>query len=212
MMKNIITEQAAAGDGQSLVILASLRARDERSNPLIVLLHKWHSLTRIPSFAYSVLLMCLLSVSFNLSAQSIPILTFDKFEKFLKPENDSIYVINFWATWCMPCVEELPAFEKLNDVYKNQKVKVMLVSLDFKSQYNKKVVPFVKKNKLNSEVILLDTEGKNDFIDKVSPQWQGSIPATLILQADSKTQNFYERKFTYDELEKIVKPLIRTGL
>ncbi len=141
--------------------------------------------------------------------QFIPILTFDSFKKYLQPAGDTVYVINFWATWCKPCVDELPAFEKLNETYKNQKVKVLLVSLDFKSQYDKKVVPFVKKNKLNSEVIMLDTQGDNSFIDKVSPQWQGTIPATTFVHSSTNTKKFFEKQFSYEQLENIVKPLIK---
>jgi len=109
----------------------------------------------------------------------------------------------------MPCVRELPGFEKLNADYKDKKVKVMLVSLDFKSQYEQKLLPFVKKNNVQSNVILLDAEGNNDFIDKVDPAWQGTIPATMLIQASSKTKKFFERQFTYEELENIVKPLIK---
>lgn len=157
-------------------------------------------------------LLLAIAVSFfslNACAQSIPIITFDSLEKYLKPNNDTIYVINFWATWCKPCVEELPNFEKLHSTYKDKKVKVMLVSLDFKSNYKSRLVPFVEKNKLQSEVILLDTKGNNDFIDKVSPTWQGTIPATTFVQGSSNTNKFFERQFTYEQLEDIVKPLIK---
>lgn len=143
------------------------------------------------------------------SLPSIPIVPFDSFEKYLKPGSDSIYVINFWATWCKPCVEELPHFEKLHENYQNKKVKVLLVNIDFRSQYESKVVPFVKKHKLKSKVIMLDTQGSNDFIDKVSPQWQGTIPATTLIHASSQTRKFFEKQFTYAELENIVKPLIK---
>ena len=144
-------------------------------------------------------------------AQAVPILTFNAFEKHLNPaaNNDTVYVINFWATWCKPCVEELPYFEQLQENYKNHKVKVLLVSIDFKSQHEKKVVPFVQKNELKSQVLLLDGEGNNDFIDKVDMRWQGTIPATTVIHAPSKTKDFYEKQFTYQELEKIVKPLLK---
>lgn len=142
-------------------------------------------------------------------AQTVPILTFGAFEKYLHPESDTVYVINFWATWCKPCVEELPYFEQLHEKYKNKKVKVLLVSIDFKSQYEKKVVPFVQKNKLQAAVLLLDGEGNNDFIDKVNPQWQGTIPATSVLHAPSQTNAFYEKQFTLEELENIIQPFIK---
>lgn len=167
--------------------------------------------TNRPTVCSGMVLLGILLSTFSVSstAQSIPILTFDSFEKFLKPENDSVYVINFWATWCKPCVEELPGFEKLNTVYKDKKVKVLLVSLDFKSSYKNRLVPFVEKNKLQSEVILLDTQGNNDFIDKVDPSWQGTIPASVFIQSSSNTKKFFERQFTYEQLENIVKPLIK---
>jgi len=156
-------------------------------------------------------LFLLLTFSFVSSAQIVPVLTFDVFQKHLQPanDNDTVYVINFWATWCKPCVEELPAFEKLNETYANQKVKVLLVSIDFRSQYEKQVVPFVQKNKLKSQVMLMDAQGDNDFIDKVNPAWQGTIPATTVIQASSKTNKFYEKQFTFEELENIIQPLIK---
>lgn len=204
MMKSLITRGAAVGS-------SGWQSRGTKS-PLgdgSYALAKGDALALREGRGMFLLAFLLTSLYFNSSAQTIPILTFDSFEKYLKPENDSIYVINFWATWCKPCVEELPAFEKLNETYKNKKVKVLLVSLDFKSQYDKKVVPFVKKNKLKSEVIMLDTQGDNSFIDKVSPQWQGTIPATTFVHNGTGTKKFFEKQFTYEQLENIVKPLIK---
>ncbi len=157
---------------------------------------------------YFLIFWCLFFIQQKTVAQNIPVLTFGQFEKYLHPKSDTIYIINFWATWCKPCVEELPVFEKMHQEYLNKKVKVLLVSLDFKSQFEKKVVPFVKKNELKSTVILLDTQGDNQFIDKVNPQWQGTIPATAVIQSSSKTNLFFEQQFTYSDLEKIIKPLI----
>jgi thiol-disulfide isomerase/thioredoxin len=63
-------------------------------------------------------------------------------------KSDTTYVINFWATWCKPCVEEIPHFEKLYATYKNQKVKVIMVSCDFKKQLETRVIPFVQNKKM----------------------------------------------------------------
>ncbi|GIV33472.1 MAG: hypothetical protein KatS3mg031_1007 [Chitinophagales bacterium] len=139
--------------------------------------------------------------------QTVPIIEVHELQDYLHPKDDSIHVINFWATWCKPCVEELPHFEKLNSQYKKQGVNVMLVSLDFKSQYATKVLPFVENHHLRSKVVLLDTKGKNDFIDQINPQWSGTIPATLITQK-GKPAIFLEKQLTYQDLESIIKPLI----
>src|SRR5688572_13825498 len=91
---------------------------------------------------------------------------------------DSIYVLNFWATWCKPCIQELPAFDSLTLLTKNTNTKVLLVCLDFSDEINSKVIPFLKKNKIQSECVLLDEVNGNDYIDRISKDWGGAIPAT----------------------------------
>jgi thiol-disulfide isomerase/thioredoxin len=118
--------------------------------------------------------------------------------------SDTVYVINFWATWCKPCVAELPEFEKLHKDYNTKKVKVILVSMDFKEELNKRLKDFLQKNNYSCEVVLLDEINGNDFINKISETWSGAIPATFITQNNNKKNEFYEGKMTYDKLVKIV--------
>ena len=129
--------------------------------------------------------------------------------KRITNKSDTTYIINFWATWCGPCVKELPEFEKLNENYKGKKVKVLLVSMDFKQDYEKKLVKFIKRKKIRSEVVLLDETRPNEFIDKVNPRWQGSIPATMIVNNADKYNQFFERTLTYEFLEQKVKAFER---
>ncbi|MDU8885352.1 TlpA disulfide reductase family protein [Yeosuana sp. MJ-SS3] len=131
---------------------------------------------------------------------------FDGLEKFLSLKDDKVYVVNFWATWCKPCVKELPYFEKLNDNYSNQNVEVILVSLDFPHLYESKLKPFIQKNELTSKVVALDDVDMDTWIPKVSESWSGAIPATIIYKND--TRKFYERSFTYNELETEVKQFL----
>jgi thiol-disulfide isomerase/thioredoxin len=121
-------------------------------------------------------------------------------EYFLTQKNDTTYVVNFWATWCVPCVEELPNFEKINANYKENKVKVVLVSLDMVKMIEGKLLPFIKNKQIKSEVLLLRDPDADSWIPKVDSTWSGAIPATVIYNADNR--KFYEKSFTYDELEK----------
>ncbi|KGO86532.1 hypothetical protein Q765_09890 [Flavobacterium rivuli WB 3.3-2 = DSM 21788] len=123
-------------------------------------------------------------------------------EYFLKQKNDTTYVVNFWATWCVPCVAELPNFEKINANYKKNKVKVILVSLDMAKMIDTRLLPFIKEKQIKSEVLLLRDPDADSWISKVDSTWSGAIPATLIYNADMR--KFYEKSFTYDELEKEV--------
>jgi thiol-disulfide isomerase/thioredoxin len=92
---------------------------------------------------------------------------------------DTQYVVNFWATWCKPCVEELPAFDSLLAVSQKPVIKVLLVNLDFKEDLEKKVKPFLRKHGIKAECILLDEINGNEFVNKISATWSGAIPATL---------------------------------
>src|SRR5476651_2719937 len=115
---------------------------------------------------------------------------------------DTVYIVNFWATWCGPCVAELPNFDKLQQTYKGQPVKVLLVSMDFKSKLNT-VKAFAKSNKIMSEVCLADKPSEQVFIDQIDKSWSGALPGTMIVNAKKGIRKFYEKEFTYDELNKL---------
>jgi thiol-disulfide isomerase/thioredoxin len=143
----------------------------------------------------------------GLTKAQVPVMDFDGLEPYLHKENDTTYIINFWATWCAPCVKELPAFEELNEKYRNEKVKVLLVSLDFIKHYDTKLIPFIQERNIKSEVILLNDPRSYLWIDKVSPDWSGAIPATLIYRGNKR--KFYEQSFTYESLEMELLKLIK---
>ena len=117
--------------------------------------------------------------------------TFVDFEKSILKNDENVYVINFWATWCAPCVKELPYFQQLH--LDNKKVKVILVSLDSKSDIDRKLKPFLLKKKLTAQVVALTDKDYNSWLEKIDKDWSGSIPATLLLSGNKKL--FAEREF-----------------
>ncbi len=136
------------------------------------------------------------------------VVVFDNYatlEKTILNDEKTTYVVNFWATWCAPCIKELPYFEKLNSENKN--IKVVLVSLDFKNQYESKLIPFVEKKSIQSQVVLLTDKDYNTWLPIVDKDWSGSIPATLIIKNGNKV--FAERFFSsYEELNGYVNKII----
>ena len=140
--------------------------------------------------------------------QGIPVYEeFSQVEPFFHFDNDTTYVINFWATWCKPCVEELPYFEELTAAYEGQKVRVILISLDFPRQFESKLAPFVREREMQSEVIALADGRYNDWIDKVSTEWTGAIPATYVYKGE-ESRFIGNSVKSMAELEAVANPLI----
>jgi thiol-disulfide isomerase/thioredoxin len=137
---------------------------------------------------------------------SVKSYSYNQLKPLLEKKDDKIYVINFWATWCAPCVKELPYFEKINQDYKDQNVTVLLVSLDFPKQVAKRLIPFINNNKLQSKVILLDDINEDVWIKKIDSTWSGAIPVTLIYNKNKR--KFYKQSFDFITLENELKTFL----
>ncbi len=144
----------------------------------------------------------LLAIGFKSIAQKIKTVDFEELEPRLHIQNDTTYVMNFWAMWCKPCVEELPEFEHIRKSYQNKKVKILLVSLDFGSKVEDRLTAFLKNKKINAEVLILDDPDSNAWISKVDNKWDGALPATVVYKKDKR--KFFAGKVTYYELAKTI--------
>ncbi|MBA3829700.1 MAG: TlpA family protein disulfide reductase [Taibaiella sp.] len=150
-----------------------------------------------------VLFLLFLLASFGSHAQSIPAYSAEMLMKRAS-NDDTIYVINFWATWCAPCVHELPEFNKLYDHFAGKPVKILMVSLDFKEGYPREIEKMAEKKKMREELVWLNETNANIFIPKIEDSWQGSIPATLVLQHGQYFRQFWEGAIKAESVENVV--------
>lgn len=137
-------------------------------------------------------------------SNEVLVVPFDAVAEKMADTSVGLRVINFWATWCRPCVKELPYFEKARAKYAAQGVDFTLISLDFAEKLEKSVVPFVQKNDLKSNVWLLDDVDYNSWINKVDPEWGGEIPMTVIIDPSKGIKQTYPRELSYEELDRII--------
>ena len=133
---------------------------------------------------------------------SIPVYDFDGFAPALEAQDTTTYVINFWATWCRPCVEEMPHFLKLAGEMEGQQVEFLFVSLDFRKSLEKNVIHFVREHGMENRTVMLNDPDANRWISQVDPSWSGAIPATLVYKGDNR--EFREAQLTYEELKDII--------
>jgi len=141
--------------------------------------------------------------SFFAQAQQPPLLRLSDLQKLMTTPSQEIKVINFWATWCAPCIKEMPLFEKLNQDRKD--VKVTLVSMDIDLDPNpEKVYKFVSRKKIQSQVVILNERNPNDWIDKIEKEWSGALPATLLINTKNGKRKFVEKELHEGDLEKLI--------
>lgn len=143
----------------------------------------------------------------NAKAQTFQTVNIDELIDRVEQGGDTTYIVNFWATWCAPCVKELPLFEEITENDSLQKIKVLLVSLDLKRDLNTRFSSFLERRKLKSEVLFLDEKDPNDWIPKVTDQWEGVIPATWLIRSDKSINVFFANAFEGNELKDLLKSL-----
>lgn len=108
----------------------------------------------------------------------------------LNKKSDKVQVINFWASWCAPCVAELPDFVDAISESDPNKVEYIFVSLDFLSSAKKTLPAFLKRNNYNFNVLLISETDHNSWIEMVDKNWGGSIPATLFINNSKSKRHF----------------------
>jgi thiol-disulfide isomerase/thioredoxin len=137
-------------------------------------------------------------------AQEVSTIKFDQLQELRQSPHDTLYVVNFWATWCKPCIKEMPYFEAAHTQNKDQPVRVILVSMDAVQDMEKRVMPFVQKRNLQSRLYLLDEPDGNTWIDRIEPKWSGAIPATMFFNNKRGQYEFIEREISEQELKELI--------
>ena len=141
---------------------------------------------------------------FQVFGQKAKVIHWAEMEKMLADPADSLTVINFWATWCKPCVAELPHFEKALSDFSNKPVRIWLVSLDFEEFAKTKVNPFLQRRGIKSKVFLLDETNYDAWLSKVEPTWSGAIPVTLLVNNSKKIRKFVNSEVSADQLNQLI--------
>jgi thiol-disulfide isomerase/thioredoxin len=159
----------------------------------------------VKKLIYSIVLVLLLS--HGAKAQEIVKWKLDDLKAAIK-NADKPTVINFWATFCKPCIEEIPYFQQIVKKYDSAGVRLILVSLDMKEAYPEKIRSFAKKLSFTAPIKFLDETNADLFCPAVDESWSGAIPASLFINNKTGYRKFFEQQLTRDSLEKEIKAML----
>jgi len=154
------------------------------------------------SFLISKILVLLLLIGINTYAQEIKKMKIAELETYIR-QSDHPLVVNFWATFCVPCVKEIPIFQEVVAKYKT--VELLLVSLDLPAYYPAKISSFAKEKKFTATIIWLNETNADYFCPRIDKKWSGAIPSTLFINNKTKYRRFFERELKEAEVEENVR-------
>jgi len=133
-------------------------------------------------------------------AQNIKSIKATDLEKTIK-ESKGPMIISMWATWCKPCIGEIPYFIEEVKNHASDSIQILLVSLDFKEAFPKEIAAFAKKRNFDAPIAWLNETDADYFCPKLDPKWSGAIPATLFINNKTGYRNFFEEQLSHEKLK-----------
>ncbi len=123
-------------------------------------------------------------------------------------ESKTPLIINMWATWCKPCIEEIPYFQEEALAHSKDSLQLLLVSLDFKEAFPNNIKTFASQRNITASILWLDETDADYFCPKIDPKWSGAIPATLFVNNKKGYRKFAEDQLSHEELKREIMALL----
>ena len=145
---------------------------------------------------------------FKTSGQEIRSVKITEVEKIIA-ESKTPLIVNIWATWCKPCIEELPYILEEVKNHGKDSLKLLLVSLDFENAYPDGISKFAAKRNITAPIVWLNETNADYFCSKIDSKWSGAIPASLFINNKTGYRNFIEEQISHDQLKVEIKSMLK---
>ncbi len=149
-----------------------------------------------------VLILCTIAHVPQLTAQTVETIDKQKLRTLITERNNRPLLLNIWATWCTPCVEEFPDIIR---VYREHSdVDVVAISADYPDEIEEKIQPFLRTMNVPFSVYVADFADQDEFFSMFDSRWGGEIPATFIYDHNGNQTHFLKGKQTFADFKKAV--------
>ena len=143
-----------------------------------------------------------------LSPRQVEAISATDFQGVLESHRGKVVLVNLWATWCIPCVQELPDLNLLQTRYRERGLVVLAVSMDDPATLEDKVRPFFSERAPDLVSYLNSEADEYAFIDPIDPEWIGALPTSFLFDRDGSLHEQHAGRLLYKDLEKEVLPLL----
>ena len=154
-----------------------------------------------------VFVILLWSTGMICSAQTIKKIKIADLEQTIA-QSDHPLIVNFWATFCVPCVKEIPYFQSTVARYQGERVELILVSLDLPDYFPGKIASFAQGRGFTARIVWLDETNADYFCPRVDPKWSGGIPSSLLINNKTHYRRFFDRQLTEPQVEFEIKKML----
>jgi thiol-disulfide isomerase/thioredoxin len=138
---------------------------------------------------------------------NVQLLDMEGLQKIISERNGKPLLINFWATWCVPCREEFSDLVKFYSDFKD-KVDLIAISVDYPKESETKIKPFLDKMNPEFNTYVYSERDQESLINMISKDWSGALPATFVYDTGGKQVSFHDGKMSYEEFRNSVSKLI----
>lgn len=155
-------------------------------------------------FFFAVIVLFFSNAGLTVSQEIYPLSTTAQLDSLKNLYTGKVILINIWASWCVPCVKEFPDLIKLYSDYKDKGFELIFISVDETSEIKTRVMPFLKKQKVEFDTYYNKFSNFEELINYIDPNWEGAIPATYIYNKKGKLKKIIIGQTEYSEVEKII--------
>ena len=100
-------------------------------------------------------------------------------QDLVRRQSGRVVLLNFWATWCPPCLAEFPEIVALERAHRDRGLTVISVSADSPGRVESDLLPFLEKHPSDFPIYVMQTDDVDAFMHRIDPEWNGTIPTTF---------------------------------